>query len=376
MIFPYISLFLGPKILKMHLSVKNCELVGLSLLPTLCSRFPSLRDFHLHLVEDTRAMAEASSVAVCGWSQLRELDVGGLTHSALMHVGRLPYLTRLSCRLIDGSMPAAFTSSLDSSWFPVLRSIVIQSIDLTSCSFLVEALSSAHLSNFSLSCSGSSSSSGWRHLFDAMRNHCNHSTLTSADLWDMDESVLGHNTDILTVGSIRPLFVFFNLWSVSLCPRQGIDIDDTDMKELAKAWPQLSSLSMTTRSTTGRKPRVTLAGLIPLAKYCRQLSTVSINVNACDVSMSQSRPAGGIVSATFDCLGIGDSPITDPMPVAAFLSDIFPGITSIYTFNGDCVDENSKWDKVVQFIPTFVCMRLQERNHEAQDETSDDEVDS
>jgi hypothetical protein len=48
-----------------------------------------------------------------------------------------------------------------------------------------------------------------------------------------------------------------------------------------------------------------------------------------------------------------------------FLSDIFPEVTGIYTFDGENVDdiEYSKWSQVGQLISTFVSIRLQERNY-------------
>jgi hypothetical protein len=49
---------------------------------------------------------------------------------------------------------------------------------------------------------------------------------------------------------------------------RSIDFDDADMKELAKGWPQLWLFSSMTQHTMERKPRVALAGLIPLVKYC------------------------------------------------------------------------------------------------------------
>jgi hypothetical protein len=372
-IFPYVSLFLGPNILRIRLSLKNSGVIGPSLLPTLRSRSPSLRCLKLFgYNEPTVAASEALSVAMCGWTQLRNVEVEELAYEALINLGRLPCLRQLSCTLVRDSIPAPIPLSLNSSWFPVLSYLFLRCRELTPCSFLVETLSSAPISHFGIRHSGSSDPLGYRHLFDAL-GHCNPSTLVSIKLNDIiDPSARATNG--LPVGNIRPLFVFSCLTFVDLSLREGIDIDDAGMEELAKAWPRLQSFSMMTRLTLELKPRVTLAGLIPLAKYCRNLSMISVNVNACEVTISKSRPGKGIINAECDSLCIGDSPIEHPVAVAAFLSDIFSEIPEILKFNGDDVDESSKWSQVVQLIPTFTSIRLQERNYRSEDKTSGDEA--
>jgi hypothetical protein len=236
----------------------------------------------------------------------------------------------------------------------------------------MEKLSSAPLDDFTLTHYGSL---GWRRLLDAI-GRWNPSTLSLVELKDIKWETSDHDTNILTVGNIRPLFTFSNLCSVELCPKEGIDLDDTDMEELARAWPQLSSLTLRTRHTTQRKPRVTLAGLIPLAKYCRKLSSLILSVNACEVAISESRPAKGIDHRRLEILGIGDSPIEDPIAVAAFLSDFFPAVTGIYTFDEyDYLPIDAKWDQVGELISTFASIRSQERNYyECGDETSGDDA--
>jgi hypothetical protein len=375
-ILSFTSLLLGPHLRTIELSLRGVsEVIGLSLLGTLNSRLPSLRYFQFYYEADTPAVVDVISAAVCGWAQLREVEVSELTRTALMHIGRLPHLRRLSCMVTGDAMPAAFPPLPESHWFPQLKCVFIQSEILASCSFLVEAMSSSPIRTFALSHLGSSDSLGWRHMLKSIGDYCNKATLTSVNLWDDEDDEPQHDADILTIEDIRPLFTFSRLYSVSLSTQEGIDIDDANMKELAKAWPQLSCFSLGTPNTAQRKPRVTLAGLIPLARYCRDLLTVSINIDASDVNISEARPAGGTINASFDCLNIGDSPISDPIPVAAFLSDIFPKIKVIYKFDGRDLDENSTWRQVGPLIPTFVSIRSQERNYEFVDESSDDESD-
>jgi hypothetical protein len=194
--------------------------------------------------------------------------------------------------------------------------------------------------------------------------------------WNSSE----RDTDILTIGAIRPLLNFSELCSIELGLRAGIDLEDADMKEMAKAWPQLCSFSMRTRHTAERRPRVTLTGLIPLVKYCQNLSSLMISVNAWEVEVSKSRPAKGVEGTALEVLGIGDSPIADPVPVAVFLSDLFPEVRDIYTFDGDDgwpVAQDPKWCQVEELMSTFASIRSQERNYdESGHETSSAESDA
>jgi hypothetical protein len=368
-IFPFVSLFLGPGILIIHLSLKNSGVIGPSLLPTLNSRLPALRRLKLDYEEPTKAIAESLSVAMCGWTQLRVLETGELSKDALINLGGLPCLSRLLCTLARDTILAPITLS-NSSWFPVLSRLSIRPKDLTSCSFLVETLSSVPIGTIIVTYAGVHDPLGSRRLLDAM-NKCNPSTLASIELKHTFVSPSAHTPNILAIENIRPLFVFSALYSVDLIFWDEVDIDDAGMEELAKAWPQLSSFSMKIYHTIDRKPRVTLAGLIPLVKHCRDLLEIVITVNACEVDVSESRPGKGAVNTEIDTLCVGDSPIEDPVAVAAFLSDIFPAVNTIDNQLNQ-LPENSKWSQVADLIPTFVSIRRQERNHSSGDRTSGD----
>jgi hypothetical protein len=126
--------------------------------------------------------------------------------------------------------------------------------------------------------------------------------------------------------------VFSNLTSFCLRLRGKLDIDDSFMETMSKAWPRLRSFHLSGESA------VTLLGLVPLAKFCLELEELGITFDARVAGASSedydSKRWAGVRNTNFLTLEVNQSPIDNPRLVINVLWDIFPNISLSYATNG------------------------------------------
>ncbi|KAF8059821.1 hypothetical protein FPV67DRAFT_339324 [Lyophyllum atratum] len=102
--------------------------------------------------------------------------------------------------------------------------------------------------------------------------------------------------------------------------------DDDWYAAAAMAWPHLEDLEVN-HEADDKLPRVTLAGLIPLVRYCPRLKDLSLSILAMPFN-HQILPHGIRNEAIID-LGLVQSPITSPLLVFPCLMLMFPNLASI-----------------------------------------------
>jgi hypothetical protein len=90
-------------------------------------------------------------------------------------------------------------------------------------------------------------SSQWQNLICAIQRHCNHSSVTSITM--ESDSIQEHNPEERLLrfcgpNHLRPLYSFYNLNTLHLHPDCAIDLDNTDVQELAYAWPHIRALTL------------------------------------------------------------------------------------------------------------------------------------
>jgi hypothetical protein len=122
---------------------------------------------------------------------------------------------------------------------------------------------------------------------------------------------------------MQPLFVLSNLTSVEIGPCQGPD--NRFIRRLSKAWPRLKNLFLLgkTLQSQGATSRVTLPGLVPLAKACPDLERLAILLDTLNVHEYRSRP-GGVQNFSVKSLHVGYSPMTSTHLIAHFCPTSFP----------------------------------------------------
>jgi len=114
------------------------------------------------------------------------------------------------------------------------------------------------------------------------------------------------------------------------------------------------------------------------AEHCPCLYSLTIVLDATRVPKSYQPHEQRVRQWRLFDLVVEDSPIKDPLPVAAFLSDIFPGLTEVVPkpLNSVELDERQKsWNEVHKLVPAFASVRASERRYLNMPDAGDDDED-
>ena len=329
--FPFIRLFLGPRIKRLHLTLSSDSHVRLSFLHSLHIRYPYLT--HVHLVDDPSlmeygygdkhriAVEKAVSNAVCGWDQLRHLSVPCLSPVALHHVATLPTLEQLTLTNVTNPEDAsiALPRSHPGRFFSSLQELDLSDVPISFSVALLEAMESSSLTSIKINTFGEENPLAHQDLFNALRNHCCHSSLTSITVHTYEPE---YDAGIMSK-HLKPIFVFSNLTNVKLYLECPFDLDDATVSDMAQAWPRIRSLVLRGYYPEECKPCVTILGLIPIAQHCPELEELTILFDTRWLPLPTACFPGA-TSEALKKLQLLNSPIEDPEEVAAFLYWMFP----------------------------------------------------
>jgi hypothetical protein len=145
---------------------------------------------------------------------------------------------------------------------------------------------------------------------------------------------------------VKPLFVFSDLTNVRLVSHNAqFELDDTSLKDMALAWPHITSLILRCPS------RVTLCGLVPLAQYCLKLQYLDIFFDPCSIPP----PTTEFLAVKNEVLRdldvshrpVAFLPITEPERVAAFIHGVFPRAWLT------CIG-GTKWSEVAAILHAYL----------------------
>ncbi|KAJ7775558.1 hypothetical protein B0H16DRAFT_1879921 [Mycena metata] len=129
-------------------------------------------------------------------------------------------------------------------------------------------------------------------------------------------------TPVIPVTAIHDLFYFTAVTNITLAGHFGIDIDDDAVRLMAKAWPQLENLQLRTMYPLCRSIRPTLLTKLHMAVDASEVPTIPDNYR---------HPFHPILR-NWD---VAESIISDPLPVARFLSGIFGQLNRICVYVWD-----------------------------------------
>jgi hypothetical protein len=347
-ILPYAERFLGPQVRELRLSIDTPK----EILQQIKDRCPFLQhvDFTGIWYGGTK-IDDNISAAICGWNQLHSLSVSGLNPRALLHIASLPELQRLTLRGVN-------VATLPENAFPALQNLLIRSVNLGTCIQFMECMSLHQLTAVVVEFNHATSS-GWNDGFNLLLNRCIHSSLKKLGFYEHQSG-----ESQLEVNTLRQLFIFSNLTALIINPHVSLNLDDSFIRDLALALPRLEHLELNSGA------RVTLQGLIPLAKSCPDLNTLTLAVDTWGASHYQSRPGEGIQNKSLQLWDADSSIPFDTIFIASFLSDVFPKLENIIS-SGTYEDDGSvaitRWQEVQDLIPMFVSIRAQERAYQAKE---------
>ncbi|KAI1797196.1 hypothetical protein LXA43DRAFT_910382, partial [Ganoderma leucocontextum] len=317
----------------------------------------------------------------------------GLDFSAISHLARLQNLNTLNAYLFDEVTTQADVQSLASTstsrpvYFPSLQEIWLTHRFLSLCTSLLKLVSSPDLDEVMFS---TSKESGFNCTSEDVSELClelsSHPSLTCI-IVSVNSPVTGPRFDSTT---FKPLLMLPHLSVVDIDIAHPIDIDGELIAYMAFIWRKLTRLSLCVARAPSPLsqldpvaafyPAATLLDLVSFALWCPELQWIGLPVNT-DLSrvvdVLETRPGRGTaLSEMF--LDVGLSAAHDPVPVAAFLSDLFPGLQGVRTAWRGVREEDmnadleryvgrrrnivARWNEVAELVGDFTTVRKQERN--------------
>ncbi|KAH7929961.1 hypothetical protein BV22DRAFT_93760 [Leucogyrophana mollusca] len=358
----FIRLLLGPNLVSFKLGGFLDSSCCRQIIPSLAALCPQLQR-----VELGEPRAPLAYNVLVKWAHLKHLSCGEITAEAFSYLARLP-----SLRSLDFWLPSVASTVVDGQdTFAKLRTLKIRS-ETFSPSALFLPSTSRPLRKFSLHLvanNGAPSPDDIHKVFDSLSSSCTSDTLLQIRL-DLSRSDVLATSELstLSLDTFEPLFPLRNLRTLSIISGCTFSLDDDDLKRMALAWPQLEVLELGTLHGWGGRPQITLEGLPQLLRHCPSLRTLGLAIDATTVGARLDRPGHGVCNTSIKELELADSPIANPVYVAAFLSDILPSVKSLEAW-GDPVDDDEgegdkymrRWARVEKMLDAFTNVRNQER---------------
>ncbi|KAJ7196089.1 hypothetical protein GGX14DRAFT_474058, partial [Mycena pura] len=326
--FHFIHLFLGPKITS--ITFPGSSIHAISLLSTLASKYPLLKNVSISCAEEREVSLFLRSLEFVESVQADILDRG-----ALEHLSRLPTLTRLSLDTVPTSL--SFSPHLDPKPFAVLRKLQLRSEDIEAITHFLGSCKEVPLRSVNLKVQSCPTTAESHEFYRALSASVSHSSLTKVyvdvGLNDIDGNSSYSNLRIHRE-SIRLLAGFTNLVTITcinISSPVGIDLDDITAADLARSWPHLEEMHISSYSEQSAPPS----------------------------------PPPGTSQHALKLIDVAHSRIsTEIMPVARFLSAIFPELKRITTSrdgfdnrdpeelrsHGEAIAFHDSWKEVELFL--------------------------
>ncbi|KAJ7468717.1 hypothetical protein FB451DRAFT_1560408 [Mycena latifolia] len=377
--FPFIRLFLGPKITAISLFCPSTP-ARLSLLPYMALKFPSLTQVVISGGTSTTHQSEKREVCSAFVLALKKVHVLSLPYigqEAYRHLACLPTLESLT---IGSLRELAFPGNVDQASFTGLRSLSISTPILEFGTNFLKQLSEAPLKCLELSSDCLHRAVELERFLTTLRDNCARRSLVSLDICIDAESVVGNAAPYeITLTVLRPLLAFTHLQRVALVSPPGFSMDDNDMAELSRAWPQLEFLDLSMATASSRtSSTVTISALAHFARHCPRLSNLTLGMNSTGLVESDAYPAPHeprTRQTALKILCVLFSPIDSPALVARFLSGMFPSLRGVSTRHANFFNDKEdlddpevvpmldKWQEVENLMPLLSAVRTDEERY-------------
>ncbi|KAJ6495904.1 hypothetical protein DFH09DRAFT_1002248 [Mycena vulgaris] len=381
-LFPYIRLFLGPKITAADLTLPTTSAPNITLLPTLELRYPELKELSIEGPSECPLLCRTSSMVAVDLQRIEILTFDTLDRAALQHLSQLPQLRSLTLQIPEVNDLGPPSLSLTTAPphhhpFPALHDVHFESTTVEFTTEFINMLSDCRLDSVIMNTKVLATTMDTSRLYTSLASHLSHIALQS--LWidgdDLTTSQPATITNYLISGhALAPLFCFLNLTTLVLRPPVGFNIDDATAWDIARAWPKLKSLALEAASGVHHPTSMTLVGLRAFATHCKDLTYLTITFDASTVPPFDHSPEAMISHHRLRTLGVSASPISDAPDVARLISDLFPSVVQIITLTEsrgieDEMDEDipeawachTQWKHVEVLVPIMAGIRREER---------------
>ncbi|PIL28765.1 hypothetical protein GSI_08809 [Ganoderma sinense ZZ0214-1] len=337
---------------------------------------PNLHNLVLNVEGQAESLAQAntpilSNIAVNTSQCLRAFLVGNMAINlyALRHLAELPCLMALAIKL-DDAITAADLAFLREAGgetrFPLLQKVhLVHSSNLSILSLFVQAIhpTLTPLKVIDLTVDASIPFQDITDFLTTVADRDGARAIQSISLncWVSPQSPGPH---VLTEDHLRPFFALGELTCFDLDVKCEFDITNATLARIAAAWPNLTVLGLGPAHEI-KTSKVTLDGLIPLARGCPRLKRLGLTIDAetpLEAPVDLSGPYGSLLlygptanvdlsmlpdpevatPGSFEQKPLHESPleelrlgrsavnIDDPVVVAGFLFRLFPRLKKIH----------------------------------------------
>jgi hypothetical protein len=173
----------------------------------------------------------------------------------------------------------------------------------------------------------------------------------------------------ISAATLKPLCAFRNLRSLDFESHYGVQLDDTTLVQMARAWPLLEVLIIHGLLGQWADYTITPNALVSLLQHCPRLVSIAIVMNWSTVDrcgISPEIPYQGFAHGALSSADFYNSTIRHPTRVAAFLSAIAPKLETINAWNSDCDEDDpdfykylTRWKAVHHLVKAFSLVREQ-----------------
>ncbi|KAJ6455319.1 hypothetical protein C8R47DRAFT_1166175 [Mycena vitilis] len=324
--FHHIHMFLRPTLTDINFSLSS-EFAS-SLLASLMERCPKLTD--ICIVSDRFDLSPVSRF-VLGLQAVQTLSIPCLDQEALEHLSQLPTLRSLSLES-PPTITSNRTSRVPDPNFLALRTLRVDSLRMDHIVPFFGMCRDVPLETCQATLYDYFTVAELRSLLEAMSGGISHLTLTELGVGieghRLHDSDPAHYT--ILPDTLSPLFCFTNLTNLALSSMLGFDFDDEAVERMARAWPRMEVLDLSTPMCLDT-PRTTPACLHILARHCPRLSYLTM---AFDGTVLPEHRLGSASYTPHECmrdLDVQYTPITSALAMVHFLLGVFPNLKSIST---------------------------------------------
>lgn len=355
----FVYAILGPQVTQLSLSLCDFrvplnELLGLLLsVAYLCPQLCFLTLDSLPVKQETTPQFTlAVERLVCSLHHLQSITLHTtfLSTSGIIHyLGNLRGLSHCEMIKIPSKMASHQVRDLfatENGRFPKLRYFEFEAENLHQASNVIESLQ-CPLQHLAMEIEEGKLStnpfSSLARFMSSFANHCCISSLTYLELFGSLE-LADTPTPASFCDAFRPLFSLKVLRKLVIRFIGVHHLDDDWFADAARAWPHLEALKLSQEGC----PQRTLAGLIPLIRYCPRLNDVSFSVSAKPFDAELLQP--GDCNLTITTLELGESPIDGPEDVFRCLVRMFPNLESIDCDGYGSFEEDDAWERVSSLL--------------------------
>ena len=334
---PFFRLLCGPALTSLSAEFAT-DPTSLALVADLGAMCPNITDISISSSSETLSadLANALSMSICHWKNLKHVSCDDLTVPALEHLSRARNLASLTaCASAHLSSFSRAFNAVEAS-FPSLHHLHLYTGLLSTTTACLKGLR-LPLEEFRLDLFDAeevfSGTSHLRDLFATLAGACSHARFTRFYLCVICPHFPSPHS-AATIRDLRPLFNFAHLRVLSLEGLSSFTFDDDDIAELASAWPDIEELALSTCADHPIASLPTFQSLIHLVRACPKLRALSLVVDTTNL-LAPSRylsTAGQTLEVRSHVLAdlcLGNSPISSPVAVAYVLHRLYPALKQV-----------------------------------------------